>query len=174
MWGFRIMPIAFLRSWTQPAICLRAKNLAGELLGVCAVMLLVGCASSPKPNLATAFPPSAQAYIFHAQLAARPTDDYYKMLRSGMAARTIAIQPESVAWQEIKKLKVVWPSIERCESPEEVIKAVEAGGMKVVAERARKHREGLVSRRPKLLRPPMEAGALKQGLLDAYYHLAGD
>jgi len=112
--------------------------------------------------------PATSSYA--SQLKAR-NDGYYTSLRDGALSRVLAIQPESLAWQQLKVVAAEWKALDALNQADALVAHLEAKGLTVLTVRLHQALHSTVSKRPAVLDAALEAAALKQALLEAFRRL---
>lgn len=133
-------------------VCLLVFLLAG--LG------LTSCGGVPKNAARTRY----SRQLEHAQ-------PYYKTLRTGIFSRAVTLQPESYAWQLLQSVAKHWDALDDLASAEKLAAFLDAQKLGPLALRVRQALKAGLRERPKNANPTLEAGAIKQGLLEAYKRL---
>lgn len=128
------------------------------LFALCA--LVVGCGGVPKNAARTRY-----------SKALEKAQPYYKTLRTGIFSRMVTMQPESYAWQQLQQVAKFWDKLDDIESAEKLAAFLDANKMTPLAVRVRQALTAGKTERPAKADPKLEAGAIKQGLLEAYKRL---
>lgn len=133
---------------------------AGLLLLPLAALGPAGCGGVPRNAARTRY----SKQLEHAQ-------PYYKTLRTGIFSRTVTLQPESYAWQLLQSVAKHWDALDDLASAEKLAAFLDAQKLQPLALRVRQALKAGLRERPKNADPALEAGAIKQGLLEAYKRL---
>ncbi|MCK5795958.1 MAG: hypothetical protein KAI47_02165 [Deltaproteobacteria bacterium] len=96
---------------------------------------------------------------------------YYKTLRTGIFSRAVTMQPESYAWQQLQRVAKHWETLDVMVSAEALATFLGKNQMQPLAARVRQALQAGRRDRPVKALPKLEAGAIKQGLLEAYRRL---
>lgn len=136
-----------------------------QLFGLDKIALLValalaGCGGVPSNAARTRY----SKQLEHAQ-------PYYKTLRTGIFSRAVTLQPESYAWQLLQSVARHWDALDGIESAEKLAAFLDGQKLSALALRVRQALAAGRTERPKNANPALEAGAIKQGLLEAYKRL---
>lgn len=99
---------------------------------------------------------------------------YYRVLSSSVFSRAIAIQPESIAWSEIERVKTHWEQIDSIQTGQKIVEYLKKQEISVLAARVDQALKGAEVIRPADAKKKIEAVAIKQGLLEAYHRLASE
>lgn len=129
------------------------------LLGLVA-LLAPGCGGVPKNAAATRY-----------SKALEKAQPYYKTLRTGMFSRAVTMQPESYAWQQLQQVAKHWDTLDKLDSAQAIAMFLDKNKMRPLAARVRQAIAAGKPDRPMKADPKLEAGAIKQGLLEAYKRL---
>lgn len=133
-----------------------------RLLVAALLTATIGCSSSMPRD------PARSSYA--SRLSAEK-NRYYISLRDGALSRILAIQPESVAWNELKSMARHWQAISALSRAEAIVSLLRTEGLAVLVIRLDQALRSTVNRRPRPLKTSLEADALKQALLEAYRRL---
>jgi hypothetical protein len=133
-------------------------RLAG-LLGLVA-LVTSSCGGVPKNAARTRY-----------SKALEKAQPYYKTLRTGMFSRAVTMQPESYAWQQLQQVAKHWDTLDKIDSAQSLAGFLDKNQMQPLAVRVRQAIAAGRRDRPPKADPKLEAGAIKQGLLEAYKRL---
>ncbi len=125
-----------------------------------AALIAPGCGGVPQNAATTRY-----------SKALEKAQPYYKTLRTGMFSRAVTMQPESYAWQQLKQVATHWDTLDKIESAQALARFLDAHQMQPLAARVRQAIAAGRTDRPAKANPRLEAGAIKQGLLEAYKRL---
>lgn len=132
-----------------------------RILCICLLACSTGCSGMPKDA-------SSSSYLSRLQAE---KNRYYISLRDGALSRVLAIQPESVAWQQLKVVARQWEAVDAFGKADALVAHLEAKGLAVLCIRLRQALRSTVNKRPRPLNAALEADALKQALLEAFRRL---
>ena len=99
---------------------------------------------------------------------------YYKTLRTGIFSRAVTMQPESYAWEQLQRVAKHWETLDAMTSAEALAAFLATHGMQALAARVRQALVAGRRERPVKAQAKLEAGAIKQGLLEAYRRLEAE
>jgi hypothetical protein len=154
----------------KPTRCAHPRGWSGSFGGIIALSLLMA-ACAPVGCRSTHFPEHPTEHRLAKELAAAP-HPYYKFLANGVFGRAVAVQPRAAAQQMLKDLKEKqWPEVEPLKSSAEIAAYLRAHDAAPLAQAIDDSQRALASQQPATLETELEATAVKQGFIEAYYGL---
>lgn len=149
----------------KPDVAAVPRSLASLLF----LPLLLGLTLSAAACRSTHFPDHPQKHRLAEALAAAP-DPYYKLLANGVFSRLAGRLPETTTKDWLRQIKEQhWNHLEKLPSSQAVVTELRDRGLPQVADTVQTALKALASQRPATLDPKLEAAAVKQGLVEAYY-----
>jgi hypothetical protein len=131
--------------------------------------LLLGLTLSAAACRSTHFPDHPQEHRLARELAAAP-DPYYKFLANGVFSRLAGLPPEATTKGLLRQLKEQhWKHLEHLTTSQAVVAELRRRGLPQVADTIQTALQALAAQRPAAPDPKLEAAAVKQGLIEAYY-----
>ncbi len=160
--GLRALP-GRSGSWS-PCLTVRGSSSLPILLLLWLLLTTVGSTGCRS----THFPENPKEHPLARKL--RESNPYYLMLANGVFSRVVAIQPLETTSANLKRIKnQLWPRLEPLATPAEIETLLRSEQLTGVADAVKASRAALASQRPADADPGLEAGAVKQGLIEAYY-----
>ncbi|MFQ5929503.1 MAG: hypothetical protein ACE5NA_04435 [Nitrospiraceae bacterium] len=118
----------------------------------------------------TKFPENPEKHRLFKELQAA-SHEYYFLVRKGVASRVMGIQPEAQMRELLRALEARWGDVDSLDASDALINYFRANGLAPIAERVEETLSRNEPSRPPDLDPRLEAGAIKQGLVDAFYEV---
>lgn len=133
---------------------------------VMVVLVLVVCAAGCR---STRFPEDPEAHPLYEELQAAP-HRYYFLVRTGVCSRLLGLLPDEKRRQQLMRIKRRWAAVDRWQTAEALLDYFRAHGLTPTAKRVAVTLEANAPNAPPGgARKRLEAGAIKVGLLQAYY-----
>lgn len=135
------------------------------------VLLCLGVlALSPGGCRSTHFPDNPKEHPLAKRL--READPYYLLLANGVFSRVVAVQPPATASESVRAIKEKhWARLESLAEPGSITAFLRAEGLAEVADGIQIALAALAGQKPSTASAALEADAVKQGLIEAYYGL---
>lgn len=131
---------------------------------VSSMVLTTGCASM------SAFPPSPKQHRYYTKLVS-PPDAYYKGLVQGLYDRLTKTAKVNTSWQQLLSMSRGWSIVDKLDRVDDVQAFMRAHKLRFLVKQVREVRESQRAQRPATVNDALEAGAVKQAMVHAYYRL---
>lgn len=134
------------------------------------VLVLAGCTMGCR---STRFPEDPEAHPLYEELQDAP-HRYYFLVRTGVRSRLLGILPDKRRQRQLLRIKRQWAAIDRWQTAEALLDYFRTHGLTPTAKRVAATLEANAANAPPGgAREHLEAGAIKIGLLQAYYTARG-
>ncbi len=138
-------------------------------------LLLLGClllgGLAATSCRSTKFPDHPQEHRLAVELRQAP-HPYYRLLANGVFSRTVGLQPPEEAKRMLAEIKTDhWAALATMDAAPAITTYLRGHGLNAVADAIQAAMDALANQQPSPLDGKLEAAAVKQGLIQAYYGL---
>lgn len=148
-------------------LCQRKPSSTRPVLTSVVTLVFLAMALS---SCATQFPESPQKHRLFEELEKAP-HPYYFVVERGVFSRILGIQPETRMRELLSTVKARWGEVGSLDTAGTLISYLRAKGLAPIADRIEETLSKNMQTRPPDLDRRLEAGAIKQGLVDAFYEV---
>lgn len=131
---------------------------------VSSLVLTAGCASM------SAFPLSPKQHRYYARLVS-PPDAYYKGLVQGLYDRLTKTEKLETSWKQLLSMSRGWETVDKLDRVEDVQAFMRTHKLRFLVKQVSEVRKSHRAQRPATVNDALEAGAVKQAMVHAYYRL---